>query len=251
MAPLTKRPDARLVAPLLAGALAVLAPLDTSAAPPKDDEIDPDLLERQPPPDIEELVVDPRKRGIPSRHRFRLALHSHWIRLSEAIDGENRERFHHAPLMVDAGYQVQFAKWLALRPAVAIGYNVANTRNAMPLAFEPQLWFGYQGKLVGFMVGYAFLLTQPATKDATDGRSRSLPQPVILQNHMIRGELSFTTRVDRSALTFATGIGAVYSNLHHIQRDDWGWRPILHFAFGAYFDGSLARERRAEKKRRR
>lgn len=193
--------------------------------------------------------TDPRDRELPRRHRFRLALHADWIRLSLAKN-ESRgitQRFHYAPLMIDLGYQLQFGRYFMLRPAVALGGNVANSRNAMPVALEPQLYLGYQGKLLGVAAGYAYLLAFPALKDAYDGREQSIGQPIILNNHVIRGELSLTSRIDRVAMTFSLGIGAVRSNLQHFERNDVRWRPIWSFQLGAFFDGTLRRMRRAKR----
>jgi hypothetical protein len=117
----------------------------------------------------------------------------------------------------------------------------------MPMALEPQLYAGFQGKLVGFAVGYAYIFPFPALKDAYDGREKSIGQPIIVKNHVLRGELSLTSRIDRLAVTFSAAFGMVKSNLQHFERNDVRWRPILSFQFGSFFDGTI---RRMKKKQR-
>lgn len=195
--------------------------------------------------DESEGFEDPRKRDLPRTHRLRLALSSGWIRLSSATDDQgNSERFHYAPLMLDVGYQAQFAKYLMARIAVGAGGNVANSRNAMPAVLLPKAYFGFQGKLFGIAAGYGFMFPFPSTPNATDGRSTSLGQPVIRQNHVIAGEMSFSSRIDRVALTFAIGGAAVRSQLEHFDLAGTRWYPMLTFSLGAYFDGSIRRSKR-------
>ena len=70
--------------------------------------------------------------------------------------------------MIDIAYQLQFLRYLMIRPSLAIGYNVANTRNAMPGVLQPGIFTGYQGKLLGIAGGYTFI--QPV--GAFDGTLR-------------------------------------------------------------------------------
>jgi hypothetical protein len=196
--------------------------------------------------DESEGFVDPRTRDLPRTHRFRLAIMGGYIRLTQASndDGET-QRFHFAPLVLDAGYQAQFARYLMARISVAAGGNVANSRNAMPGVVFPRAHFGFQGKMFGFAATYGFMATFPITPNATDGRSQSLGQPAIANNHVIGGEPSFTTRVDRVALTIALGVSGVRSQLSHYNLSGTRWYPMFTLGFGAYFDGTLRRARRA------
>jgi hypothetical protein len=220
----------------LAGAAAISLPATALAAPKK-------------PFDESSGFADPRKRQFPRTHRFRLALSGNYMRLSRAQDESgNSQRFHYAPLMIDAAYQAHFAKYLMARIAVAMGGNVANSRNAMPMVVLPKAYFGFQGKLFGLAATYGFMLPFPSVPGATDGRNTSLEQPVIRNNHVVGGELSFTTRIDRIALTFAAGGAAVNSHLTHYDINSKRWRPMLMLSFGAFFDGSIIRSRRAQKR---
>jgi hypothetical protein len=195
--------------------------------------------------------VDPRKRKLPRTHRFRVALSSNYIRLSAASDMEgNRTQFHYAPLMVDLGYQAQFAKYLMARIAFAFGGNIANSRNAMPLVILPKAYFGFQGKLFGLAATYGFMYPFPQIPEADDGHQDSLGQPVIDNNHVVGGEASFTTRVDRVALSLAVGGAAVNSQLQHYDLSGARWYPMLILGFGVYFDGGILRERRARERER-
>jgi hypothetical protein len=194
--------------------------------------------------------VDPRVRPRPRTHRFRLTLHSHWVRLTRTLNpatGEY-ERFHFAPMMLDLGYQAQFLKYVMVRIAVAVGGNVANTRNAMPLAVFPQGYVGYQGKILGVAFGYGFDWTIPPTFGAKAKTSGALEQPVITRNHVVMGELSATSRIDRVALTFSLAIGGIQSDLSHFQTSNRKFRPYLGFQFGAFFDGTIRREKKARKR---
>ena len=152
-------------------------------------------------------------------------------------------------MMLDLGYQVQFLRRLMFRPAIAFGANVANSRHSMPLSLEPQAYLGYQGKSFGLAAGYAYPLNFPLLKDGYDGRPNSIGGPIIYRNHVVRGELSFTSRIDRVALTFAAGGGVISSILSHFDRTDRKWRPIFHFQCGVFFDGSIMRAKKKQKKR--
>jgi len=71
---------------------------------------------------------------------------------------------------------------------------------------------------------------------------------VITRNHVVMGELSATTKVDRVALTFSFRVGGIQSDLSHYDTYNRKWRPYLGFGFGAFFDGSIRREKKALKK---
>lgn len=192
---------------------------------------------------------DPRGRSRPRTHRFRLALAAHWVRLTQTQDSAGElVRFHYAPMYLDLGYQAQFLKYMMVRIAVGVGGNVANTRNAMPVSVFPQAYLGYQGKVAGVAFGYGFDWTIPPTFGATANFTNALEQPVITRNHVVMGELSATSRIDRVALTFSFSVGGIQSDLTHFETYNRKWRPYLGFGFGAYFDGSKRREKKALKK---
>ncbi|NVB41959.1 hypothetical protein G6O69_29290 [Pseudenhygromyxa sp. WMMC2535] len=193
--------------------------------------------------------VDPRTHDRPRTHRFRLAIQSHWVRLTRVQnpDTGESERFHYAPMHIDLGYQAQFLKYVMVRVAVGLGGNVANTRNAMPASVFPQAYAGYQGKLFGAAFGYGFDWTIPPTDGATASSSFALPQPVIRRNHVVMGELSVTSRVDRVALTFALALGGMKSQLTHFNEANNRFRFYLGLHAGAFFDGTIRREKKARK----
>jgi len=193
--------------------------------------------------------VDPRTRQMPSRHRLRLTIHSDYVRLSKAKDTDTglTKRFHYAPLMLDLGYQIQFLRYMMFRSALAAGYNVANSRYSMPFAIEPQIYLGIQSKIFGLAGGYAYLLPIPMLKDAYDGRSQSIGAPIIANNHILRAELSVTSKVDRMALTFAFGLGATKSTLRHFSTTERKWRPAFSFQAGFFFDGTIRRLSRSKR----
>lgn len=192
---------------------------------------------------------DPRTKGRPRTHRFRLALTSHWVRLSQSLDPGTGEttRFHYAPLYIDMAYQAQFLKYVMVRLAVGVGGNVANSRNAMPVSLFPQGYVGYQGKTLGLAFGYGFDWTIPPVFGARENPNAP-EQPVITRNHVVMGELSATTRIDRVALTFSFSVGGIQSDLSHYDTYNRKWRPYLGFGFGAFFDGTIRREKKALKK---
>lgn len=228
--------------------------LEAALADDEDESPPPRAPDRPRRFDDGDPVVDPRKRELPKRHRFRLGLAASYIRLSAAIDGSTNEvvRFHHAPLMLDLAYQLQFAKRMMLRPGLAIGYNLANSRYAMPLAISPRAMVGYQGTALGLAVGYAYISTgHPALtlENGADGRPNSVGGPIIFHNHGVLGELSFTSRIDDVALYFALGMGATRTKLIHFSLDQSSWRFTMHFGAGVYFDGSRRRRKRAEAQR--
>jgi hypothetical protein len=193
---------------------------------------------------------DPRVRNRPRTHRFRLALTAHWVRLTQTQNPDTGEfeRFHYAPMYLDLAYQAQFLKYVMVRLAVGVGGNVANSRNAMPLSVFPQAYLGYQGKIVGVALGYGFDWTIPPVFDAKASTKYALEQPVITRNHVVMGELSATSRIDRVALTFSFSVGGIQSDLSHFNTYNRKWRPYLGFGFGAFFDGSKRREKKALKK---
>lgn len=199
--------------------------------------------------DLEEQgFVDPRGRRPPRRHRFRLGLQLEYMRLSAAIDMDTQEvtRYHYLPLAVDAAYQLQFAKWMMLRPSLAFGVNVHNTTEAMPLVLHPQLHAGYQGSMFGVALGYGWFTPPIRTPDARSELRKDPGQPVILNNHHVGGEVSFTTRIDRGALSLQFRFAGVTSRTLHFDLDKRRWRPMIMFNIGWYFgDG-----RRADRRRR-
>ena len=194
--------------------------------------------------------TDPRLKPMPRTHRFRLTLHASWVRLSRTLNPATGEfeRFHYAPLMLDLGYQAHFLKYVMTRIAVAVGYNVANTRNAMPLAVFPQAYLGFQHRTIGLAFGYGFHWTIPPVFRATANAANALEQPVITRNHIIMGELSLTSRIDRVAMTFSLAIGGAQSDLSHYSTVNRKWRPYFGFQAGGFFDGTKRREKRARKK---
>ena len=125
--------------------------------------------------------TDPRVKPMPRTHRFRLTLHASWVRLSQTLNPATGEfeRFHFAPMMLDMGYQAQFLKYVMVRIAVAVGYNVANTRNSMPVSVFPQAYAGVQTKIFGAAFGYGFDWTIPPVDGASAAVSTAIAQPVI------------------------------------------------------------------------
>ena len=194
--------------------------------------------------------VDPRIQNRPRTHRFRLTLHAQHVRLTQTVNpstGES-ERFHFAPMMLDLGYQAQFLKYVMVRLAVAVGANVANTRNAMPLAVFPQGYVGFQSKIIGVAFGYGFDWTIPPNFHAAAVGSNTIEQPVITRNHVVMGELSATSKIDRVALTFSLAFGGVQSDLTHFSTSNRKFRPYLGLQAGMFFDGTIRREKKARKR---
>ena len=193
--------------------------------------------------------TDPRKKQLPRTHRFRLTLHAQWIRLSQTLNPATGEfeRFHYAPIMLDLGYQAQFLKYVMVRIAVAVGGNPANTRNAMPIGVFPQAYVGFQHKTFGAALGYGFDWTIPPSFGAMGGGTNALEQPVITRNHVVTGELSLTSRIDRVAMTFSFSVGGIQSDLSHYSTVNRKWRPYIGFQAGGFFDGSKRREKKAKK----
>jgi hypothetical protein len=198
-------------------------------------------------------VYDPRKRRPPRTHRFRLGFQIDYVRLSAAIDEAMMvQRFHYLPLQLDFAYQVQLFKVLMLRPSVAIGGNPANTAEAMPAVVHPQIFAGYQGKGLGFALGYGYLHPFPVRKDVISDTRGGLGEPVITKNHAVRAEVSYTTRVDRGALSFALRMGGIKSHIRHYDLDERSWRFFVGCNIGWYFgDGHRSAERERERAERR
>ena len=193
---------------------------------------------------------DPRVRERPRTHRFRLAIHAQHVKLPRADINGQSQRFHFAPMMLDLAYQAQFLKFVMIRLAVGLGGNVANSRHAMPGVVYPQAYLGYQGKIIGAAFGYGFIWTIPPTFDAVnpaDGEN-ALEQPVITRNHVVMGELSATSKIDRVAMTFSLALGGVQSDLSHYDTTNRKWRFYLGLQAGMYFDGTIRKERKPRKK---
>jgi hypothetical protein len=198
-------------------------------------------------------VYDPRKRRPPRTHRFRLGFQMDYVRLSAAVDEMGKtQRFHYLPLQLDFAYQVQLFKVLMVRPSLAIGGNPANTAESMPAVVHPQLFAGYQGSALGVALGYGYLHPLPVRKDVISNTRGGLGQPVITANHAVRGEVSYTTRVDRGALSFALRLGGLKSHIRHYDLDERSWRFFVGLNIGWYFgDGHRSAEREAERRERR
>ncbi len=222
------------------GPAAFIAPPPVYAKQGRDRSFDTSLGER-----------DPRVRQRPRTHRFRLAIHAQYVRLPQAFNDKTgeRERFHFAPMLLDLAYQAQFLKYMMVRLAVAAGGNVANTRHAMPGVVFPQAYVGYQGKIVGLAFGYGFDWTIPPTFGASDPTvSTALEEPVITRNHVVMGELSATSKIDRVAMTFSLALGGVQSDLSQFDASQGRkWRFYLGLQAGVYFDGTIRREKKARK----
>lgn len=204
--------------------------------------------------ELGEGVYDPRKRRPPRTHRFRMGFQMDYVRLSAAQDQDTGEvqRFHYLPLQLDLAYQGQFFKHFMVRPSLALGFNPANTMESMPAVVHPQLFAGYQGRAFGTALGYGYLHPFPAVKDLVSNTRGGLGQPIITANHAIRVELSYTTRVDRGALSFALRMGGVKSHIQHYDLDERGWRFMVGLNLGWYFgDGHKSAEREQERRERR
>ena len=241
---------AALVLAVLAGFSLFTASAPARAAPSADAKLE------------EDAFVDPRKRPLPRPHRFRLGVELDYIRLSAAVDEGTGEvqRFHYIPLALDFAYQAQLFKYMMIRPSLAIGGNVGNSMEAMPLLIHPQLHAGYQGRWFGAAFGYGFLGIPISNKDATSAVRGGLGQPVIENPHHIGLELSLTTRVHsrREAapgagqLSLIVRLGGVKSTTRHFDLESRRWRFMLTFNAGWFFgDGAKARARRQERRRER
>lgn len=229
------------------GLVCLGAPTLAQAAP--DESADED--------EIGEGFFDPRKRSLPRRHRFRLGVQLDYMRLSAAVDEESGkvQRFHFIPLQLDFAYQARIGDYVMVRPSLAIGGNPGNTLEAMPLVVHPQVYSGFQGRLVGVALGYGYLGAPIQNKDATSEIRGGLGQPILSNAHHIGAELSFTTRVHRSResapgageLSIILRVSGVNGRTRHFDIDNRRWRAMLTFGLGWYFgDGKRARARRAE-----
>jgi hypothetical protein len=195
--------------------------------------------------------VDPRRRQLPPTHRFRLGVEFAYMKLSSAIDADTgkKQRFHYIPMLADFAYQAQFLKYVMIRPSLALGTNVGNTLEAMPIIIHPQLHFGYQGAMFGAAFGYGFFQPLIQRKDVVSASRGGLGEPLITNNHHVGGEVSLTTRVDRGALSFIFRFAMVNSHLQHFELDKKGksgenWRPMVTLNIGWFFgDGSKQRAR--------
>ncbi len=219
----------------------------------------PDAGDPSDPNDAEaESFIDPRARSVPRKHRFRMGLQLDYMRLSAAIDEETEkvERFHFIPLQLDFAYQGRIGRYIMIRPSLAIGGNPGNTLEAMPVVVHPQLFSGYQGRLVGVAVGYGFLGAPVQNKDAVSDIRGGLGQPIIRNAHHVGGELSFTTRVHQrrasapgaGQLSIILRIAGINGRVQHFDIDRRRWRAMFTFGLGWYFgDGKRAAARRAER----
>jgi hypothetical protein len=202
----------------------------------------------------EEGLYDPRKQYTTMRHRFRLGLQIEYIRLSAAIDQETGEtdRFHYLPLGLEFAYQLQFLKYMMLRPSIAVGGVIFNTTESMPMMIHPMLHTGYQGRMLGIAFGYGWFTPPIRNKDARSRTRDDVGQPVILNNHHVGVEASLTTRIDRGALSFQLRFAGVTSRTQHFELDSRRWRPMLMFNLGWYFgDGRKQAERQRKRRRTR
>jgi hypothetical protein len=197
--------------------------------------------------DDDPTFIDPRRRQLPPTHRFRLGVELAYMRLSSAIDADSgkKQRFHYIPLLADFAYQAQFLKYMMVRPSLGIGTNTSNTLEAMPLVIHPQIHLGYQGGIVGAAFGYGFFQPLIQRKDVVSASRGGLGEPIIVNNHHVGGEVSFTTRVDRGALSVILRVAGVRSHLQHFELDKpKSWRAMMTVNIGWYFgDGSKQRGR--------
>lgn len=184
----------------------------------------------------EEGIDDPRARSLPRRHRFRLALMADYVRATKACNGSGTRctRFHYAPLLLDFAYQLQFLRYAMLRPSLGIGANVGNSRNAMPIAVQPGLHAGYQGSFLGVAFGYSYVLAFPSNANANNGRG-GIGQPAYWNNHVVAGEVSVTTKIDRGALNLGLRVGGMKSSLTHFDIAEVRWSPIVTITAGWFF----------------
>jgi hypothetical protein len=239
-------------APTYAPLIAALA-CASLGAPALAAELEADASASAEESELGEGVYDPRKRRAPRTHRFRLGFQMDYVRLSAAMDEDGTtQRFHYLPLQLDFAYQVQLFKVLMLRPSLAIGGNPANTAESMPAVVHPQLYGGYQGKALGFALGYGYMHPFPARKDVISDTRGGLGQPIITANHSVRVEASYTTDIDRGALSFALRMGGLKSHIQHYALDERSWRFFVGLNVGWYFgDGHRSEERQREREQRR
>src|SRR5262245_57710979 len=141
-------------------------------------------------PGDDPTFIDPRMRQPPPRHRFRLGLEISYMKLSAAIDAKTMEkqRFFMVPFLAYFAYQVQFLRVMMARPSLAIGTNVGNTLEAMPIIIHPQLYTGYQGSIIGAAVGFGYFQPLIQRKDVISAQRGGLGEPVSLNNWHVGGE---------------------------------------------------------------
>ncbi|MEE9386021.1 MAG: hypothetical protein V3V08_21635 [Nannocystaceae bacterium] len=195
----------------------------------------------------DEGFIDPTRRSLPRRHRLRVATRSNWVSMRRVRSDENGRakmvRMHLATVMLDLGYQLQFFKYLMARPAIALGPNLANSRHSMPWMVAPQFHLGIQGGLASISAAYSYLFPFPAIINATSGLNGAPIEPVMWKNHAVLGEVAFSSRIDRLALTFAAGAGAVHTEYSHgALVDHKEWRLAFTASVGVYLDGTIRRE---------
>ncbi len=200
--------------------------------------------------DESEGFEDPRRAPLPKKHRFRLGLEAFWLRPPAACSDTTCQDFDFAPLMLSLAYQAQYAKILSTRLSFLVGPNVANTRNAMPVALGLRGQTGYQGRFFGLMAGYAYLPPLPPVVGVTDGTSDFI-QPALFHIHNIGLEASVTSRVDRVAVSFILGFGMSRFRLEHYENNTIKWKPTLNLGLAFFFDGSRRGAKAQEKRKRR
>ncbi len=201
----------------------------------------------------EQDFVDPRKQSLPRMHRFRLGVQVNYMRLSLATadGGKRSQRFHFTPIMVDLAYQLQVFKYMMVRPSLAFGPNVANSRNAMPVVFHGALHVGYQGRMFGAAAGYGYFVPMGGQPNQNDGLN-GLGQPYLFNNHQFDAELSLETRIDRGSLSFQIRMGLVRTHLIHYGIDNIRWWPMPMFNAGWFFgETKRGEQRRLERERKR
>lgn len=234
------------------GLAAVVLGLACFVAPPAASAADEEARDGE-----DDGFIDPRVRSLPRKHRFRLGLQLDYMRMSAAVDEETGEvqRFHLVPLQLDFAYQARIARYLMVRPSLAIGGNPGNTLEAMPMIIHPQLFAGFQGRLVGVALGYGFLGAPVQNKDAVSEIRGGLGQPILSNAHHIGGELSFTTRIHQKRdsapgageLSILVRISGINGRTQHFDINSRRWRALFTFGLGWYFgDGKRARARRAQ-----
>ncbi len=76
----------------------------------------------------------------------------------------------------------------------------------------------------------------------------TIEQPTITRNHVVMGELSATSKIDRVALTFSFAFGGMQSDLTHFSTSNRKFRPYIGLQAGMFFDGTIRREKKARKR---
>lgn len=203
-----------------------------------------------------EGFYDPRLRTLPRKHRFRMGLQVQYMRLSSALDEESGrvQKFHYVPLQLDFAYQGRIGQRFMVRPGLAVGGNVGNSLEAMPILLQPNLFAGLQGRMFGVALGYGFLVIPVQNKDARSAARGGLGQPILRHGHQIGGEVSITTRVHKrresapgaGEFSFIFRVSGVNSRNQHFDVNTRRWRAMVTFNVGWYFgDGRRRRAQRA------